>query len=128
MWSGMMTMESKKKLYNLASVVAIGAFVSTLVDGVESLRNKNPSFKITLMVTLALLATMMRTPLLLSNGGTMRELFLFTGFSLTEGASLTLNLLAFAEARLTVAAAVVAVVTAVMFGLLLRKLWLVART
>lgn len=123
-----MTMESKKKLYNLASVVAIGAFVSTLVDGVESLRNKNPSFKITLMVTLALLATMMRTPLLLSNGGTMRELFLFTGFSLTEGASLTLNLLAFAEARLTVAAAVVAVVTAVMFGLLLRKLWLVART
>jgi FtsH-binding integral membrane protein len=121
-------MESKKTLYNLASVFAIGAFVSTLVDGVSSFRHKSPSFKITLMVTLALLATMMRTPLLLSNDATMRELFLFTGFSLTEGASLTLNLLAFAEARLTVAAAVVAVVTAVMFGLLLRKLWLVART
>lgn len=112
-----------KTLYNIATVFSLGGFVSTVVDGYTNVKNQTPSIQLVIMLLMALCATLLRTPLLLSNEGTLREMYLFSGYALLEGVALTLNLLAFDSVRATTFAVLVAVVSTVMLGVLSRKTW-----
>ncbi len=111
----------KQLLYNVATVFSLGGFVSTVVDGAINVRNRTPSLQIVILLSLSLCATLLRVPLLLSKDGTLRELYLFSGFMILEGLSLTLNLIAFDNRALGAIAAIVSVVALVAFVLLCRK-------
>ena len=115
-------MQGQEVLYNIASFVAVAGTFSTVIDGVQSLKNGEASLKISIVISLALIASILRAPLLLSDQGTPRELLLFIGFMIVEGLSVVLNLLAFRSLPLTMVSIVVACTALTFVILFSRKL------
>lgn len=115
-------MQGQEVLYNIASFVAVAGAFTTVVDGIQSLKNGEPSLKISIVISLALIASILRAPLLLSNQGTTRELLLFIGYMIVEGLSVVLNLLAFRSLPLTMVSIVVACTALTFVILFSRKL------
>lgn len=115
-------MYAKHVLFNVATFVSLGAFCSTVYDGFSNLASKAPETDLTTFIGISSFASLLRVPLLLTDEGSTRELFLFCGFIVLETLAFSANLLAYAEAWVYVVVPMFATISLTCAALLSVKL------